>query len=90
MKPKFCKKDKFTKIISNFGSGYPKTFNVRIRSVTGEKVSGTYSERRYFWIFPQKPIEGELSNTIQFHRKWINGIYSVSIKPDSDVEVKVE
>ena len=75
MKTKFCKKGKLSKIISNFGSGYPQTFNIRIKSENGEKISGTYIEKRYFWIFPQKPIEGELNQNMQFHRKWINGIY---------------
>lgn len=90
MKTKFCKKDKLTKIISNFGSGYPQTFNIRVKSVNGEKISGSYIEKRYFWIFPQKPIEGELNPNMQFHRKWINGIYSVSFKPNCDVEVMVD
>lgn len=87
MKRKLCKKGKSTKIISNFGKGYPQTFNVSIASNYGKKVSGTFIEKRYFWIFPQKPIEGELKTSMQFHRKWINGIYSVTIIPDCDVEV---
>jgi hypothetical protein len=90
VKTKFCKKDKLTKIISNFGSGYPKTFNISIKSANGEKVSGTYVEKRYLWIFPQKPIEGELNSNMQFHRKWINGIYSVALKPNCDVEVMID
>ena len=87
MKRKFCKKGKSTKIISNFGTAYPQTFSINIANDRGEKVSGTYTEKRYFWIFPQKPIEGDLRNSMQFHRKWINGIYSVTITPDCDVEV---
>lgn len=90
MKTKLCKKDKFTKIISNFGSGYPKTFKISIKSANGEKISGTYIEKRYLWIFPQKPIEGELNPNMQFHRKWINGIYSVALKPNCDVEVTID
>lgn len=90
MKKKLCKKDKITRIISNFGTGYPKTFRISFSSSSGEKISGTYIEKRYFWVFPQKPTEGELKPNMQFHRKWINGIYSVSIKPDQDLEVEID
>ena len=88
MKKIICKKNKLTKIISNFGRGYPQTFNVRIISEVNEKVSGIYIEQRYFWIFPETPIVGDLTKEMQFHRYWINGIYSVAIKPDSNVVVE--
>lgn len=89
MKEKFCKNNQFTKIISNFGNAYPETFHVKIIPQSNEIVSGVYRENRYLWIFPETPIEGNLSAIMQFNRYWINGIYSVSIKPDSDVVVQI-
>jgi hypothetical protein len=88
MKTIICKKDKLTTIISNFGRGFAQTFNLSLTSESGEEVAGTYIEKRYFWIFPEAPIEGKLELQMQFHRKWINGIYSVAIKPDVDIVVK--
>jgi hypothetical protein len=88
MKQILCEKNHFTKIISNFGRGYPQTFNVTIIPEGKEDVSGIYLERRYFWIFPETPIVGELKEKMQFHRYWINGIYSVAIKPNSNVLVE--
>lgn len=87
MKTIKCPAGKFTKIISNFGRGYPQDFEITITSEKGETISGVYFENRYFWIFPQTPIEGKLEPKMLFHRQWINGIYSVEIKPDIDVVV---
>ena len=83
-----CKKGLFTTIISNFGRGYAQSFNINITSETGNEITGTYIEKRYFLIFPETPIEGKLKSQMQFHRKQINGIYSVAIKPDVDIIVK--
>jgi len=89
MKIIFCPKGQLTKIISNFGRGYPQTFNIKIKSEKDGKISGKYIEKRYFWIVPEAPIEGDLKQNMQFKRYWINGIYSVAIKPDNDVTVEV-
>ena len=90
MKQVFCKKNQFTKIIFNIGRGYPQTFHVKITSQDKKQVSGTYSERRYFWVFPQTPIEGNLEENMEFQRYWKNGIYSVAIKPTIDVIAHVK
>ncbi len=90
MRTVICKKNKVAKIIDNFGRGYPQTFEITISSEKGEEISGKYIEKRYLWIFPETPIKGELKPQMQFHRKWINGIYSVTIKPDCDVIVTIK
>jgi len=87
MKQLYCPKGKYTKIISNFGRGFPQTFDVSIASKNGEEISGEFIEKKYFWIFPENPINGELKAEMQFHRRWIDGIYSVAIKPNIDVVV---
>ena len=89
MEEKFCKKDQFTKIISSLGNAYTETFHVKIIPQSNEVLSGVYREKRYQWIIPETPIEGSLNTKMQFNRSWINGIYSVSIKPDSDVVVQI-
>lgn len=87
---RLCKAGQWTKIISNFGTGYPKNFSVHIVTVDGSRVAGEYCERRYLWIAPQKPVTGALQLEMHFRRHWINGIYSVAIKPETDVTVNVK
>ena len=89
MKKINCKKGKETKIIDNFGTGYAKTFRIKIIPEIGVPVKGTSIEKRYLWIFPETPIKGELKEKMSFHRKWINGMYSVAIIPESDVIVEI-
>lgn len=86
---KFCRKNQYTKIISSLGNAYTETFHVKIIPQSNEVLSGVYCERRYQWIFPESPIEGSLNTKMEFNRSWLNGIYSVSIKPDSDVVVQI-
>jgi len=88
MKTITCPKNQTTKIICNFGRAYPQDFEIIITSENGEKLSGIYIEKKYFWIFPETPKIGNLEPQMFFHRNWINGIYSVHIKPDIDVVVK--
>lgn len=85
MKKIFCKKNQSTKIISSFAVAYPTPFYVTFTSPNQEKISGTFCEKPYFWIFKKTPIEGELKEKMQFFRNWSSSIYSVSIKPDCDV-----
>lgn len=89
MKTKKCPEGRYTSIIHNFGRGYAQIFNIEIESVNSSQLSGEYIEKRYFWIFPKSPVKGKIYNKMQFRRYWINGIYSVSIKPDQDVIVKI-
>ena len=84
-----CPAGQWTVLISNFGSGYPRTFEVRLRGEAGGPVSGQYQEKRATWIFPNAPVTGALAPTLSFHRKWINAIYKVSIRPDQDVVAEV-
>ena len=85
-----CPAGQWTVLISNFGSGYPRSFQVRLRSEAGGAVSGQYQEKRATWIFPNAPVTGALAPVLTFHRKWINAIYKVSIRPDQDVVAEVQ
>jgi len=80
-----CPACRWTTLISNFGTGMPKTFTIAFISKYDGDISGEFIEKKYFWIFPGKPIRGKIVPLMEFHRDWINGIYTVKVKPDSDL-----
>lgn len=80
-----CPAGRWTTVISNFGTGMPRTFTIAFTPRSGEEVSGTFEEKKYLWIFPQKPRTGNLVPLMRFNREWINGIYKVRVKPDTDL-----
>lgn len=85
-----CQAGEWTTIISNFGTGMPKAFRVRFEPVEGGTVSGTFEERRYFWVFPMRPETGPLKPLMEFRRDWINGIYKVRIRPDGPLAAEID
>ena len=87
---KHCKKDEWTTIINNFGTGIPKTWNISFKSETGEPINGKFIEKRYVWIIPGEVAEGELKENMQFHRNWINAIYKLKIYADTDIIVEIK
>ena len=80
-----CPAGRWTTLISNFGSGMPKTFTIAFHTESSGEVSGEFREKKYTWIFPKKPVRGHLVPLMKFNREWINGIYSVQVKPDVDM-----
>ncbi|HBS88911.1 MAG: hypothetical protein A2W91_05655 [Bacteroidetes bacterium GWF2_38_335] len=89
MKTKTCPKEKWTSIISNFGTGMPRAFSVTVETIDKSPVSGEFIEIPYFWIFKQKPRTGPLKENMVFYRKWINGIYKVKFYPGSDIKISI-
>lgn len=83
-----CPKNEWTTIISSFASGMPKYWEVTFEA--DGVVEGTYLEKRYIWIFPEKPTGGKLQPRMTFHRYWINAIYWVKVFPLIDVVAKIE
>jgi len=81
-----CPAGQWTTLVSNFGSGMPRTFTVRL---SGGPVAGEWIEKRHWWIFPQAPTTGALAPEMSFHRRWINAIYSIKIKPEHDLVAHV-
>ncbi len=57
-KSQSCPARQWTTIISNFGTGIPRTFKITFRTKDGAPVSGEYSEQKYLWIFPKSPKIG--------------------------------
>jgi hypothetical protein len=80
-----CPACKWTTLISNFGTGMPKTFTIAFHSESGADISGEFLEKKYTWIFPNTPVRGSLVPLMEFNREWINGIYTVKVKPDIDL-----
>ncbi len=85
-----CKAGEWTTLVSNFGSGYAKTFRVRFESPDGGEVSGEFEERAHWWIFPSEKNNGALAQEMSFHRKWINAIYKIRVRTDSDAVAAIE
>ncbi len=77
-----CPAGRWTTLISNFGTGMPKTFTVSFHSESMGEISGEFLEKKHFWIFPQKSVRGASVPLMEFNREWIIGIYSVKVKPD--------
>jgi len=53
-----CPAGVWTKIISNFGRGYPREFRVSFSADDNQDVTGVFKEKRSLWILPQEPVEG--------------------------------
>ena len=82
-----CPAGQWTTLVKNFGSGYPRTFIVRLAG--DGPIRGQWVEKRHWWIFPQKETVGELASELRFERYWINAIYSIRICPEHDVVATV-
>ncbi|MEN8208841.1 MAG: hypothetical protein ABFR50_06285 [Candidatus Fermentibacteria bacterium] len=80
-----CPAGKWTTLISNFGTGMPKTFTIAFHTDSHREISGEFMEKKSIWIFPGKPVRGSIVPLMEFKRDWINGIYSVKVKPDIDL-----
>ena len=88
-KPVRCPAGEWTRVIYNFGKGYPEDMRLVLVAADGTEVTGEYEETHYDWIFPKKPVTGPLAPEMVFHRRWIDGIYSVHIKPDVECVAEV-
>jgi hypothetical protein len=84
-----CPAGEWTTLVSNFGAGMPRTFRVRLAAAPGGEVAGTFEEKAAAWIFPRPPRTGELRAEMEFHRRWINAIYKIRIRPTADVIAEI-
>jgi hypothetical protein len=84
-----CLAKQWTTVIGNFGTGMPRTFQLRLTAQNGGTVSGQYSEKKYLWILPLTPRIGDLKESLVFHRDWLNAIYVLKICPDVDTVVEM-
>jgi hypothetical protein len=85
-----CPGNQWTTLISNFGAGMPACWDIRFKARGGEKIEGSYIEKRWWWVFPRQPVTGELKERMQFERHWINAIYSLKVCPKIDVVAEID
>jgi hypothetical protein len=85
-----CPKNQWTTLISNFGTGMPACWNIRFVAKAGEKIEGSYMEKRWWWVFPRKPVTGIITEQMQFERYWINAIYTLQVCPNVDVIAEID
>jgi len=77
-------------IISNAFVQMPVSRRIKFVSESGEMIDGTYSEKRFMWIFPQTPTDGRLEAEMVFDRYWINTFYSLQICPTVDLTAEID
>lgn len=79
-----CPSNTWVTLIFDFGKGFPEEYKISFETPDGKPVSGTYEEQRYFGIYPQAAITGEVKNQMSFRRYWINSIYKVKARTTAD------
>ncbi|MBX2868016.1 MAG: hypothetical protein KTR18_05050 [Acidiferrobacterales bacterium] len=85
-----CSAGEWTRVIFDFGKGYPETRQIVLSAPNSDRVDAEYRETHYNWIFPKQPVIGEFSGSATFHRRWIDGIYSVYVKPTADCIASIQ
>ena len=68
----------------------PACWDITFNAKAGETIEGSYREQRWWWVFPQKPVTGKITERMKFERYWINAIYSLKICPDIDVIAEID
>jgi len=79
-----CHKDTWVTLISGVWNRWPQEFKISFETTDRKPVSGIYEERRYLWIYPRAATLGELKNQMSFRRGWIDAIYKVKVRTNSD------
>lgn len=85
-----CPQNVWTTIISSYFAQMPVSWRIKFVSESGERVDGIYSEKRFLWIFPQAPTEGQLEAEMTFDRYWINTFYTLKICPAVDLTAEID
>jgi hypothetical protein len=85
-----CPAGELTQVLFHFGRGYPQEIRMRVEADDGGPVAGEFRETRHFWIFPEAPTVGPLETELTFHRRWINGIYRIAVRPDRNCTVHID
>ena len=51
-----CNAGEWTRIIFDFGKGFPETMNVELDVHYGTEIFAEFRETHYNWIFPKEPV----------------------------------
>ena len=79
-----CPAGQWTTIIRSRFAQMPAVWDVHLRSEDGE-VAGEFEETKSRWVFPGKPVGGQLSERLTFERGYWNTFYAVRIRPHTTV-----
>jgi hypothetical protein len=66
----------------------PAVWDVHLHSEGGE-VAGEFEEKKSQWIFPGRPVVGQLRERLTFERGYWNTFYAVRIRPRTPVTAEI-
>lgn len=84
-----CPAGQWTIIIRSRFAQMPAVWDVHLHSEDGE-VAGEFEETKSNWVFPGKPVSGQLSERLTFERGYWNTFYSVRIRPRTPVVIEIQ
>ena len=84
-----CTAGQWNTVIFNYATGMPASWTLSFETPNGDPVGGTYREQRALWIIPQGAKTGPLAPEMVFSRYWINAFYSLEVRPDTDVIIRI-
>ncbi len=85
-----CPAKQWTCIIRNSFVQIPVSFQVQLKTESGNPVAGSFTETASKWIFPGTPRTGPLADQLRFDRGWFNTFYSVQVCPTEDCVAEVD
>jgi hypothetical protein len=83
-----CPAGEWTTIIRSRFAQMPASWDVSLRSEAGE-VAGEFEETKSSWVFPGKPVSGQLCERLTFERGYWNTFYSVRLRPRTTVLAEI-
>jgi hypothetical protein len=83
-----CPAGQWTTIIRSRFSQMPAVWDIHLRSEDGE-VAGEFEETKSVWVFPGKPVSGQLGERLKFERGYWNTFYCVRFRPRTPVIVEI-
>jgi len=76
-----CPAGQWTTVIRSRFAQMPAVWEVRLRTEGGGEVAGEFEETKSKWIFPGRPVTGQLRERLTFERGYWNTFYSVRVRP---------
>ncbi|HJU55250.1 MAG TPA: hypothetical protein VJ715_11785 [Pyrinomonadaceae bacterium] len=83
-----CPAGQWTTIIRSRFAQMPAVWDVHLHSEGGE-VAGEFEETKSSWIFPGRPVTGQLRERLTFERGYWNTFYTVRIRPRTEVTAEI-
>jgi hypothetical protein len=83
-----CPAGQWTTIIRSLFAQMPASWELHLRS-EGSDVEGEFEETKSAWVFPGKPVSGQLREHLTFERGYWNTFYSVRIRPRTTLTAEI-